>query len=342
MNTNNRLNETVDSQTAMQPGQGMPYQGGMQPGMQQGMPYQGGMQPGMQQGQGMQPGMPMQQGMPYQQGQGMQPGMPMQPNTGFYNFRGLNMQFVNDPMVVLSNAKRAHINQQVELLEVLSGCETKNRYHIFIETMDKQYLYLFKAKEESGCCSRQCLSSETRPLHLNIKHMSSASAINEFDSVDNYAVLDKPFKCTCYCLDRPKMKNYVRGNQIGSVKQPFICCNCDPVFYVYDSSDDIKYKIRTSCCQCGIMCKGSLFGECSSVCFGIYEKNETHFVPDNMIGYINKKSGDIEQLLTDADSFVLEFPQNATPEDKMNLIASVLMIDYQYFEDNGKNYNDRY
>lgn len=57
----------------------------------------------------------------------------------------------------LARSNYAFIKQKIELLEVVSNIETKNRYNVFIKNPDDTVLFLYKAKEESGCCSRQCI-----------------------------------------------------------------------------------------------------------------------------------------------------------------------------------------
>jgi hypothetical protein len=81
----------------------------------------------------------------------------------FYIFKlvqmnNLNLRLINDPLVELANAGSAIIKQKIELLEILTGCETANRYHVYIKTTNGEMTYLFKCKEESGCCERQCLT----------------------------------------------------------------------------------------------------------------------------------------------------------------------------------------
>ena len=44
----------------------------------------------------------------------------------------------------------------------------------------------------------------------------------------------------------------------------------------------------------------------------------------------------VAEVITDADNFEITFPNDATVVDKFNLISAVLMIDYQYFEENEK------
>lgn len=52
-------------------------------------------------------------------------------------------------------------------------------------------------------------------------------------------------------------------------------------------------------------------------------------------GFIKKIwSGAAEELFTDADSFILQFPPDATVYDKMLLLGAVFLIDFMYFENN--------
>ena len=81
-------------------------------------------------------------------------GQNMQNMQGGY---GQNMSFETvNYKTPLERANFVYIKQKVELLEVFTACETKNRYDIFIKNADGSYLYLFKAKEDSGFCARQC------------------------------------------------------------------------------------------------------------------------------------------------------------------------------------------
>lgn len=56
----------------------------------------------------------------------------------------------------LERTNFAFIKQKIELLEVVTNFETKNRYNVFIRNPDGTTTFLYKAKEESGCCARNC------------------------------------------------------------------------------------------------------------------------------------------------------------------------------------------
>ncbi len=66
--------------------------------------------------------------------------------------------FTFDYMQALKHAKSAFVKQKVELFEVISGCETKNRYKVFLKFENGNNALIFKCKEESTCCSRHCIA----------------------------------------------------------------------------------------------------------------------------------------------------------------------------------------
>ena len=69
----------------------------------------------------------------------------------------INACFVTDYKLALNAANSAFIKQKIEILEVLTGCETKNRYNVFLNFPNGTSAFAFKCKEESHCCSRLCL-----------------------------------------------------------------------------------------------------------------------------------------------------------------------------------------
>lgn len=68
------------------------------------------------------------------------------------------MKFVSDPLAELATAKSAFIRQKIELFEIMTGCETPNRYHVSVTNGNNETVYLFKAREDSGWCTRNCVS----------------------------------------------------------------------------------------------------------------------------------------------------------------------------------------
>ena len=55
-----------------------------------------------------------------------------------YWYRGELMQLVNDYQKELLKNQEVVIEQKIELLEILSGCETANRYNVYLLDKEKQ------------------------------------------------------------------------------------------------------------------------------------------------------------------------------------------------------------
>jgi hypothetical protein len=125
---------------------------------------------------------------------------------------------------------------------------------------------------------------------------------------------------------------------LGKIREPCYCC--DPVFNVTNFMGEKKWVITAECCQCGIICRNSC-GKCSEVLFTIHKAGKSEMTPENAEGFIKKKFGGLQELVTDADNFELVFPKDANAEEKLLLIGAVIMIDYRFYEDNGNQNNNR-
>ena len=107
--------------------------------------YPPGMMPGMM-APGMMgpPVMPMQPGMmPGMTGPGMMPGMA----PGMMGYGPQAFAYIEDPMKELAQCSGAVIRQEIEMFEVVSGCETQNRYHVFLQSTWDLNMHLNALKE---------------------------------------------------------------------------------------------------------------------------------------------------------------------------------------------------
>ena len=313
-NQNTNINEKVNYNQGMYP----------QDMIQQGMMQQGMMQQGMMQ-QGMNPQNMMLQGM-MQQGM-MQQGMMQQamiPNTlvrGMLIPQGImlpNIGWSSDSLQILQYAPVAKVKQQMEFLELVTSCETKNRYDVYAK-INEQNVFLFRCKEQSGWCMRNCCAGDCREFNLKLT----------LPNQQKFAILERPYKCTCCCCNRPIMTcKFIDGKQFGRISEPFNVCT--PFFETYDEDDHSKYYLEIPYCQSGFCCRKSCCGKCNEVYGNIYNNRSL----SNPVGVIKKKEKCVQETISDANTFVITFPVDATVNDKLNLIATVLMIDYRYFEDN--------
>ena len=77
------------------------------------------------------------------------------------------------------------VKQKVEVLEVITGFETKNQYKI-LNSLGQE---VYKAKESSNCCARQ-ICGPVRPFSMKIKDNHGNEVIR----------LERPLACTsCFC-----------------------------------------------------------------------------------------------------------------------------------------------
>ena len=237
---------------------------------------------------------------------------------------GPQIIYVEDPLAELANCTSAIIRQQPEFFEALTGCETANRYHVFGQT-SQGLKYLFKCQEKSDLCMRCFCPSNIREFNMDINHILNTQ--NQI-LTKTFANAYKPFKCSFFCCNRPIINVSLGENPvpIGTIKHLFTLF--DPEFEVYESNGNLKYFAHADCCQCGLLCANNICGKFSSAVFNVYSaQNKT------IVSTITKMSAQsYSEVVTDADSYKVTFPQDASPNDKMLLIALGLMIDYQYFE----------
>jgi len=124
----------------------------------------------------------------------------------------------------------------------------------------------------------------------------------------------------------------INKKQIGKINIPYKCF--DPCFEIYDENEILKFKILAKYCQWGICCPS--FGKCSSTKFFIYDGQSSSSNRDESVGSIIRVvPGMATGMFTDADSFDIEFPPNATPNEKLMILGATFMIDLIYFESHG-------
>ena len=235
----------------------------------------------------------------------------------------MSYTFVKDPLTELSDSTGALINQEPAYLESDGQCSSANVYHVFIQSPNSGLKYAFKCNEISTCCARFWCSADTRPLTMDIKHISSAQEFNA-DLAKTYFNIERPCMCPCLCFCRPYMeiRNLDTDKKFGKIRHP--CKFCGSAFEVINEENTVTYTIEAGCCEAGLCCCGKC-AKTSNVQFKIMQDG-------NQNGLITKSPSKGYEKYTNADSYTVQFPGKATPEEKMLLIVAALMIDYQYFE----------
>lgn len=129
-----------------------------------------------------------------------------------------------DIMSTLDRLKGVFINQRIDVLEVVTGCEGRNKYilsawdPVLGEAQPKQGKgdELMKFKEESDCCIR-LLCGPARPFQMAL--FADSPSIGTYRkgpdplTLPDAIILERPFKCTFLCLARPIIK--IKHNSLG-------------------------------------------------------------------------------------------------------------------------------
>jgi hypothetical protein len=270
----------------------------------------------------------MQQGgMPMQQNPMVQGGMPPSggPPQAYYpnpnDWLGLNR---------LNFLKGIYIKQKPQYFENI--CDRENAYYVYqqAEDGDKIGPKMFKAKEKSGWCVRNCMHPNCRPFDVNVLHEDGPHMGNK---IFHY---QRECRCTCLCFNRPEMEIIHVENganeRLGKVTEPWYCC--DRGIKVFDANDQFTYEVVGGCCQLGFFCPMPC-EPCQIIDFDIKNAN------GEKISAMQKRSpGCVQAALTTADQFTLTFPADADPKKKALLVSSVILMDYAYFENKQKNNNN--
>jgi hypothetical protein len=253
----------------------------------------------------------------------------------FIYFKGEKMKIISNPLEYLNKCKTIIVEQKFDILEILSGCENPNKYHVYSTGNLNEKNYLFKCSEISNCLCRNFCSSSSKKFSLIFQYPSKYNK-----SKKTFAIFSKEFNCNLICcckknemiggLIKDKNQSY---KKIGKINEKSNGCYCNPYFVIQNEKDKIKYKISTEYYQTGFFCRGNALGKCYEVDFLIYDK-KTNINKKNSkpIGIIHKYYQGLSELVGDADAYLINFPQNASAYEKLLIIGGTIMIDYIFFE----------
>ncbi|XP_022914407.1 phospholipid scramblase 2-like isoform X2 [Onthophagus taurus] len=201
------------------------------------------------------------------------------------------------------------VKQKIEILEVITGYESKNKFSIRNSLGQKVYY----AVEDNDCCTRNCCGP-LRPFDMKI--------------LDNYGHevihLHRPLACdSCLfpcCLQSMEVSS-PPGNVVGSVEQEWtLCC---PSFKVNNSSGETVLRIEGPFCTMSI---------CGDVEFKVMSADG-----GTQVGKISKQwSGLIREAYTDSDNFGITFPMDLDVRMKAVMLGACFLIDAMFFEKNSE------
>ncbi|KAL4469075.1 hypothetical protein ABPG72_007754 [Tetrahymena utriculariae] len=269
---------------------------------------------------------------PYGQGYGQQ-GMP---NIQMMPVQQYAVIAIQNGLQKLASAQGIFIEQRFEAIQALTGCQTPNIYKVFpadINGIQTSGQTIFKCKELSNCCVRQCIAPSCRPFDMAVTNQQGQIDCGQLSS-STFIQMQRPFKCTCCCWNRPELSVTIVENgqnqYLGKVREPFRFC--DLAVEIEDATGNIKFIIEGSCCQLGYICMGCPFQSCQEFTFEV--KNPSGEIITRIL---KKSAGCLKSCIGKSDNFTIGFPAGLSPEDKALFMAAALLIDYMYFENKTDN-----
>ena len=213
------------------------------------------------------------------------------------------------------------------------GCEAQNEFKYFVDGNQVAY-----SLDESGFCCR-LLCPQVYPFKTLITEAEGST--NELLTVEREFVCCPVGACKCCCYQGATMTS--GGEMLGSIVEQFWCCV--PKFLVTDENSEALYKLSPPTC-CAGMCinccaEGNPCGKgCCKVSLRVYPADQEDTDGDaSYIGKILKQPKSLmTEMLTDADSFLVDYPDSATAAQKGLLMGSAIFFNATFFEGQEGNY----
>ena len=248
-----------------------------------------------------------------------------------------------DALSRIGMAQKLCIKQKVSLLEAAGDtmggvcpcaeccCEQPNDYEIFDQASGQKLLHV---KEDSDFLWR-CCCNPAHELKLNFTDVATQQQV---------MVAHRPFKCCqqCpawlpFCQQESTLymgTDHENGQPIGVTKQP--CCGglFTPTVQVMMGSEDAEPFATVEGPMC---CFGGMTEMCCDQDFPISGGDGGG---DGSVGMITKEKPEslgqaMAEIMTDSDLFTLSFKDPSLDQQKkIQLLSTVLLLDYMFFEQN--------
>jgi len=206
---------------------------------------------------------------------------------------------------ILAGLDTLVVKKKIEMIEVVLGCETKNRYHIF----DAQEQELFRAKEDTDWCTRQ-VCGQARPVELPIRDLEGREVLH----------ITRPYRCQACCfpcyLQEAQVSLAESGMGLGSVEQEWSCLL--PNLVVKDQAGSPVFRISLpNWCVC-----------CDDLVYKVWSEQGG----EEVASITRKWPGLCKQAMTDACHYHLNFPVDLDIKLKATLLGALFLIDFMYGE----------
>jgi len=263
----------------------------------------------------------------------------------------------------LLGVKGLYVRQYIEIMEVMTGCETKNKYGISaiplgttIPGVGRQAPYdsaptsswskdfrssadfnpLLKGKEESECMERICC-----PLFR-----SFAMPFKDGNGTD-FITLHRPFHCDpCYnppCMTcaTQEMSIASAGTTVGSAKEiTGACCSkgcCERQFQTYNAAGEELYTLKINDCTSKSGGSNCLAPTCCNEALTVdVTDSKGELLPACHFVFPGCNCGGLQ----DMTNMIIEFPDSASADERSSLVVGMFLIEFTVMELRRQNNNN--
>ena len=236
------------------------------------------------------------------------------------------------------------LQEKVEMLEVITGCDTHNVYHVTPVpkgmlpegVVPKEWIDYFtnqahstpmlKAREEGECLERVCCPN-FRSFTMDFKDGTGAT----------FFTLHRPFNCTiatpCFMCNPQQMSlTDGHGAHAAHASEEFRACWwCTRSFVAHDEAMNELYRVRAGDCA-------TMRGKCNwcapSCCNESYDLDVLEPTETRGVGATaaNVWPGWTCAGITDRSNILIRFPPDATPRQRAALLATMMLVEFSHFE----------
>lgn len=214
-----------------------------------------------------------------------------------------------------------------------------------LERMEADFMVL----EDSALCTRTLLT------FLGCKNLRPLKWHFAVEGRDVY-IADRPFNCggwiCCPFTSTLHSGPTTDSRPIGMIKEDFdnyfskcfeSCCLCTGYTDVYEADEKTNefsklYTLKINrCCA-----NGGRFNFCGATClkqdmvFEILNAKTGEHVATLQKTYGGNGFSSVFRCCFDFDNYVLEFPPDSTPEQRLLLLTAIMNVEYQFFENAGQ------